>query len=84
MLSITGKNKVNTIDDFFHVGFTWDRHAEFMPRPIIISAMELCTAEVVEFLLTFGADLSKQHEGKYLCARRNIRTCISQTINYDC
>lgn len=55
---------MNTIDDFFHVGFTWDRHAEFMSRPIIVSAVELCTPEVVDFLLRFGADLSKQHEGE--------------------
>ncbi len=54
---------MNTIDDFFHVGFTWDRHAEFMPRPIIIAAMEICTPEVVNFLLEFGADLSNEYEG---------------------
>ncbi len=55
---------MNTIDDFFHVGFTWDRHAEFMPRPIIISAMELCSQDVVDFMLNFGADLGKEYEGQ--------------------
>ncbi len=60
----TGSHKVNTIDDFFHVGFTWDRHAEFMPRPIIISAMEICSQDVVEFMLNFGADLAKEYEGQ--------------------
>lgn len=54
---------MNTIDELFHVGYTWDRHAEFMPRPIIITAMEICTPEVVDFLLNFGADLTKEHEG---------------------
>ena len=54
---------MNTIDDFFHVGFTWDRHAEFMARPIVIAAMEICTPEVVDFLLKFGANLGKEYEG---------------------
>ena len=62
----TGAHKVNTVDDFFHVGFTWDRHAEFMRRPIIVTAIELCSPQVVDFLLKFGADLSKQHEGGIL------------------
>ena len=62
---------MNTIDEFFQVGFTWDRHAEFMPRPIIVTALEICTPEVVDFLLGFGANLSKQHAGK-LKRKRNI------------
>ena len=60
----TGAHKVNTIDDFFHVGFTWDRHAEFMPRPIIISALEICSSDVVDFMLNFGANLSRDYEGR--------------------
>ena len=63
-LSRAGGSKTNTIDEFFHVGYTWDRHAEFINRPIIITALELCTAEVVDFLLKFGANLSKEHEGE--------------------
>lgn len=54
---------MNTLDEFFHVGYTWDRHAEFIQRPLIVTAVELCTAEVVDFLLHFGANLSKEHEG---------------------
>ena len=61
-----GAHKVNTIDDFFHVGFTRDRHAEFMARPIIVTAVELCSPPVVDFLLNYGADLSKEHEGTYM------------------
>ena len=58
-----GQRKVNTIDDFFHVGFTWNLHSEFIHRPIIVSALELCTPQVVDFLLKFHADLSMQYEG---------------------
>ena len=60
----TGGKKTNSIDEFFHVGYTWDRHAEFVNRPLIVTALELCTPEVVDFLIRFGSNLSKQHEGK--------------------
>lgn len=63
----SGNRKVNTIDDFFHVGYTWNHYAEFIPRPIIISAFEICTASVVDFLLNFGSDLSKQYEESAPC-----------------
>ncbi|KAI0227678.1 hypothetical protein LSAT2_021835, partial [Lamellibrachia satsuma] len=62
-----GKKKVNTIDDFFYVGLTHDRHAEFVSRPIIVMAMEICTPEVVDFLLRFGADLSGHYEERAPC-----------------
>ena len=55
---------MNTIDDFFYVGLTHDRHAEFVSRPIIVMAMDICTPEVVDFLLRFGADLSSHYEGE--------------------
>ncbi len=61
------------------MGFTWDRHAEFMPRPIIIAAMELCTPEVVDFLLNFGADLSSEHEGTEI---RAVSFLISVPITF--
>ena len=57
---------MNTIDTFFHVGFTWDRHVEFMQRPIIVNAMEICSTEIVKFLINFGADLSKVYEGNVI------------------
>ena len=73
-----GKKKVNTIDDFFYVGLTNDRHAEFVPRPIIVMAMDICTPEVVDFLLRFGADLSSHYEGEPTsCACVNLETHAS-------
>jgi len=54
---------VNTVNHYFLAGFTLDRHAEFIQRPIIVAALEICTPDVVDFLLQFGADLSKQYEG---------------------
>jgi len=62
----TGEKKVNTIDECHLVGYTDDRHAEFIRRPIIVSALELCTPQVVDFLLNFGADLAKYHDGPML------------------
>lgn len=59
----TGQRKVNTFDEFFHVGFNTNRQSEFIRRPIIVTAFELCTPEVVDFLLNFGADLAKQYDG---------------------
>jgi len=55
--------KVNTVDECYLVGYTDDRHAEFIRRPLIVSALELCTPQVVDLLLNFGADLAKFHEG---------------------
>ena len=62
-----GDQKTNITDEFFHVGFTWDRHAEFMSRPIIITALEICTPEVIEFLIRFGANLSREYEESFPC-----------------
>ena len=58
-----GDRKVNTTDESHFVGYTDDRHAEFIRRPIIVSALELCTPQVVDFLLNFGADLARYHDG---------------------
>lgn len=56
-----GSFKVNTMDDYFHVGLTWDGHAEFLPRPIVVAALELCNSDVLVELVKFGADLSKDY-----------------------
>ena len=61
-----GWKKVNTVDECYLVGYTEDRHAEFIRRPLIVSALELCTPKVVDLLLNFGADLAKYHEGRSL------------------
>lgn len=60
-----GEKKVNTVDECYLVGYSDDRHAEFIRRPIIVSALELCTPQVVDLLLNFAADLAKYHEGRY-------------------
>ncbi|XP_064639046.1 uncharacterized protein LOC135494725 [Lineus longissimus] len=57
-----GKWKVNIKDEFYHAGYKHDRSSEYVPRPLIISAIEICTAEVVRFLLEYGADLTVQYE----------------------
>ncbi|XP_074657867.1 uncharacterized protein LOC141910895 [Tubulanus polymorphus] len=57
-----GKWKVNIADEFFHAGFKVDRSSEYVRRPLVLSAMEICTAQVVEYLQKFGADLTIQYE----------------------
>jgi len=66
VLDWTGDRKVNTTDECYLVGYTDDRHAEFIKRPLIVSALELCTPQVVDFLLNFRADLAKYHDGLLL------------------
>jgi len=67
---------VNATDESYLVGYTDDRHAEFIRRPIIVSALELCTPKVVDFLLNFGADLAKYHDGPLLFSA-NIVVVVS-------
>ena len=55
---------MNSVDECYLVGFTADQHAEFIRRPIIIYALELCSPQVVDLLLNFGADLAKYHDGQ--------------------
>jgi len=63
------------MDESHLVGYTEDRHAEFIRRPIIVSALELCTPQVVDLLLNFGADLAKYHEG--LCTHSTNEDAVS-------
>ena len=56
--------KVNASNDNYLVGYTKLYHTEVLSKTLILSAMEVCTPEVIEFLIRFGADLSKPYEGK--------------------
>ncbi|XP_067942160.1 uncharacterized protein [Watersipora subatra] len=60
MLVALGKRlcNVNPIDPHYLAGFKPDLSGEYVPRPLIIPAIECCTADVVDFLIRFGADLS--------------------------
>ncbi|ESO08937.1 hypothetical protein HELRODRAFT_168858 [Helobdella robusta] len=62
-----GLRKVNAVDLYFPTGFVLNYRAEFIPRPIIVSAIVLCTPQIVEFLLKFNANLSNQYEEKPPC-----------------
>ena len=55
---------MNPTDPHFLAGFRPDLSGEYIPRPLIIPAIEYCTADVVEFLIRFGADLSAHYEGE--------------------
>lgn len=58
---------VNPVDIHYLAGFKTDLSAECVPRPLIIPAMRYCTAEVVDFLVKFGADLTKHYEEAAPC-----------------
>mgnify|MGYP001792655519 CR=1 FL=1 len=62
----TGLCKVNPVNPHFLAGFRPDLSGEFVPQPLIIPAIEYCTADVVDFLIRFGADLSRHYEGHIL------------------
>ncbi|KAF6023264.1 hypothetical protein EB796_018421 [Bugula neritina] len=64
MLIALGKRlcNVNPIDCHYLAGFKPDLSGEYVPRPLIIPAMEYCTADVVDFLIRFGADLSCHYD----------------------
>lgn len=55
---------MNPIDCHYLAGFKPDLSGEYVPRPLIIPAMEYCTADVVDFLIRFGADLSCHYDGE--------------------
>lgn len=58
-----GLCNVNPTDTHYLAGFRPDLSGVYVPRPLIIPAMEYCTADVVDFLIRFGSDLSSHYEG---------------------
>lgn len=54
---------MDPIDPQFLAGFRPDLSGEYVPRPLVIPAIEYCTAPAVDFLIRFGADLSSHYEG---------------------
>ena len=54
---------MNPVDPHYLAGFKPDLSGEYVPRPLLIPAMEICTADVVDFLIRFGADLSSHYDG---------------------
>ena len=59
----SGLCNVNPVDPHYLAGFKPDLSGEYVPRPLLIPAMEICTADVVDFLIRFGADLSSHYDG---------------------
>ncbi|XP_013382703.1 uncharacterized protein LOC106153356 isoform X2 [Lingula anatina] len=62
-----GKCLVNPIDPYYIAGFKTDYSVEYVQRPLIIPALEICTPEVIDFLIQFGADLGKHYEATAPC-----------------
>jgi len=69
MLIALGKRlcNVNPVDPNYLAGFKPDLSGEYVPRPLLIPAIEICTAEVVDFLIRFGADLSSHYDEDAPC-----------------
>ena len=73
---------MNAFDDFHHNGFTESRKAEFIRRYLIVDALELCTSDVIQFLIDFGADLAKEYDGIFV-SKSTIRIYYESRYFYD-
>ena len=75
---------MNPVDPHYLAGFKPDLSGEYVPRPLLIPAMEICTADVVDFLIRFGADLSSHYDGmlSLYVLKRYVAIRIGCSLSY--